>query len=59
MSICFCRTIMALAVVVLAIFFWPALWAKWVIVALGALLAIFSLFYKKCCCASGKEKKAE
>jgi hypothetical protein len=55
MNICFCRTIMALAVVVLAIFFWPAVWAKWVIVALGALLAIFSLFYKKCCCASKKE----
>jgi hypothetical protein len=59
MSVCFCRTVLALAVVVLAIFFWPALWAKWVIVAAGALLAIMGLFYNSCCCRSKKEPKTE
>lgn len=58
MSVCFCRFLLAAAVVVMAIFFLPAPWAKWVIVGAGALLAIMSLFYNKCCCAS-KVKKAE
>ena len=46
---------MALAVVVLAIFWWPASWAKWVIVAAAAVLAVMSLFYKKCFCQDRKE----
>jgi hypothetical protein len=49
MSLCFCRLILALAIVVMAIFFLPAVWAKWVIIIAGALLAIMSLFYNKCC----------
>jgi hypothetical protein len=57
MKICFCRFLMAAAIVVLAIFWWPAVWAKWVIVALGAILAIMSLFYQACCCRG--EKKVE
>jgi hypothetical protein len=55
MSLCFCRFLFAAAIVVLAIIWWPAVWAKWVIVALGAILAIMSLFYKKCFCAGKKE----
>jgi hypothetical protein len=39
----------------LAIFWWPAIWAKWVIVAAAAILAIMSLFYKACCCRSLKK----
>lgn len=58
MSLCFCRFLLAAAIVVMALFFLPAPWAKWVIVVAGALLAIMSLFYKTCCCA-GKLKKAE
>ena len=58
MSLCFCRFLLAAAIVVMALFFLPADWAKWVIVAAGTLLAIMSLFYNKCCCAS-KVKKAE
>ena len=57
MKLCFCRFLLALGIVVLAVFFLPAAWAKWVIVAAAALLAIMSLFYKSCCCASLKEGK--
>lgn len=57
MKLCFCRFLLALGIVVLAVFFLPAVWAKWVIVAAGALLVIMSLFYSKCCCASLKEGK--
>jgi len=58
MKLCFCRFLLAVAIVVMALFFLPAAWAKWVIVVAGALLAIMSLFYNKCCCAS-KVKKAD
>ena len=57
MSLCFCRFLLAVAIVVMAVFFLPAAWAKWVIVAAAALLAIMSLFYNKCCCRSMKEGK--
>lgn len=49
MKLCFCRLVLALGIVVLAIFWWPESWAKWVILVAGALLAIMSLFYDKCC----------
>lgn len=49
MKLCFCRFLLALGVIVLAVFWWPESWAKWVIVAAGAILAIMSLFYNKCC----------
>lgn len=54
MKLCFCRFLMAAAIVVLAIFWWPAVWAKWVILAAGAILAIMSLFYQKCFCQDKK-----
>jgi len=56
MKLCFCRFILAAAILVLAIFFWPVAWAKWVIVVASALLAVMSLFYQTCCCRG--EKKA-
>ena len=56
MKLCFCRFILAAAVVVLAVVWWPLAWAKWAIVAAGAILAIMSLFYQTCCCRG--EKKA-
>ena len=58
MSICFCRCLFAVVIAVLAIFWWPAIWAQWVIVVAAVLLAIMSLFYKSCCCA-GMLKKGE
>jgi len=58
MKLCFCRFILSMAVVVLAVFFWPATWAKWVIVAAAAILAIMSLFYQTCCCRSLKKAEA-
>jgi hypothetical protein len=59
MKLCFCRFLLALAVVVLAVFFWPESWAKWIIVVAGALLAIMSLFYNVCCCRMKKEAAAK
>jgi hypothetical protein len=41
----------------MAIFWWPATWAKWVIIVAAAILAIMSLFYQTCCCRG--MKKAE
>ncbi|MDH4219707.1 MAG: hypothetical protein OEY18_07870 [Candidatus Aminicenantes bacterium] len=55
MKLCFCRFLLAAAIVVLAIFFLPAAWAKWVIIIAGVLLAIMSLFYKTCFCRAKKE----
>jgi hypothetical protein len=42
----------------LAIFGLPAAWAKWVIVAAAAILAIMSLFYQTCCCRTLKKAEA-
>ena len=58
MKLCFCRFLLAVAIVVIAVFFLDATWAKLVLIIAGALLAIMSLFYNKCCCSS-KVKKAE
>ena len=56
MKLCFCRFLLAAAIVVIAIVWLPAVWAKWVIVIAAALLALMSLFYKKCFC---QDKKTE
>ncbi|MGD8535591.1 MAG: hypothetical protein PVF66_07040 [Candidatus Aminicenantes bacterium] len=55
MKLCFCRFLLALGIVVLAVFFFGEPWAKWIIVAAGAILAIMSLFYNVCCCRMKKE----
>ena len=44
----------AAAIVVIALVWFPALWTKWAFVIAGALLAILSLFYKKCFCGDKK-----
>jgi len=59
MKLCFCRFLLALGVVVLAVFFFGEPWAKWVIVAAGAILAIMSLFYNVCCFRMKKEAAAK
>ena len=54
MKFCFCRFVLAAAIAVLAIFWWPAVWAKWVIFIAAVLLAIMALFYQTCCCRNKK-----
>jgi hypothetical protein len=49
MKLCLCRFILAVAILVIALIWGPTMWAKWVIVAAAALLAIMSLFYNVCC----------
>jgi len=55
MKLCICRLILSLVIVVLALIWWPAGWAKIVIIIAAALLAIMSLFYNKCCLHKTKE----
>jgi len=57
MKMCFCRFLMAVAIIVLVLFFLPAVWAKWVTIGAAALLALMSLNYQKCCCSSKKKKE--
>jgi Flp pilus assembly protein TadB len=38
MKLCFCRFLLAVGIVVLALVWGPEAWAKWVIVAAAALL---------------------
>lgn len=59
MKICFCRFLLAAAIIVLAIFWWPQVWVQWVVIGLAVLLAITSLFYKTCCCAERLKAKEE
>jgi len=47
--------LLAVGIIVLALFWWPVGWAKIVIIVAAALLALFSLFYNVCCCRKGKE----
>ena len=57
MKLCFCRFLLAVGIIVLAVVWWPETWAKWVIVAAAALLAIMSLFFKTCFCRSMLKKE--
>ena len=57
MKLCFCRFLLALGIAVLAVFFWPEAWARWVIILASGLLAIMSLFYRACCCANLMKKE--
>jgi hypothetical protein len=54
MKFCFCRFLLAIAILVLAIGWWPASWVKIVIIIASAILALMSLFYNVCCCRKGK-----
>ena len=59
MKFCFCRFILATAILVLAIVWWPGSWAKIVIIVASALLALMSFFYNTCCCRKKKESCKE
>jgi membrane protein YdbS with pleckstrin-like domain len=57
MKLCFCRLLLAVAIAVLAIFWWTETWAQWVIIGAAVLLALMSLFYTTCCCATFMKKE--
>jgi hypothetical protein len=59
MGICFCRFLLAAAVLVIALVAWGASWAKIAVIIGAALLAIASLGYKTCCCRMRQEGAAE
>ncbi|MDD3641960.1 MAG: hypothetical protein PHQ19_00630 [Candidatus Krumholzibacteria bacterium] len=56
MKLCFCRFILAAAILVLSLFFWPHTWAKVVIIIAALVLTIMSFFYNVCCCRRKKEE---
>ena len=56
MKFCFCRFLMAAAILVLTIFFYGVGWAKIVTIIVAALLTIMSFFYNTCCCRKGKDE---
>jgi len=59
MKLCFCRFLLAAAIIVLAIVWGPTVWAKWAIVAAAGILAVMSLFYTSCCCTDRKKAAKE
>jgi hypothetical protein len=59
LKLCFCRFLLALAILVLAIVWWPAGWAKIVTIVAAAILTLMSFFYNVCCCRRGKESCSE
>ena len=59
MKLCFCRVLLALAILVLAIVWWPAAWAKIVIIVAAAILTLMGFFYNFCCRQIGKESCCE
>jgi hypothetical protein len=56
MKVCFCRVLLAVATLVIALVWWPAPWAKIAVIIAAALLAIMSLFYQSCCCRMKEER---
>jgi hypothetical protein len=54
MNACFCRTILALLVIVFA--WWNVSWASIALTVIGAILALMALTGNKCCCQSKKEE---
>jgi len=54
MKLCFCRFLLSAGILVVALVWWPEMWAKWVIVVAGGLMAILSLFFNFCCMAKKK-----
>lgn len=52
---CFCRTILALLVIVFA--WWNVTWAPIALTVIGAILALIAITGNKCCCQAKKEEK--
>jgi hypothetical protein len=55
MKLCFCRFLLAAAILVLALVWWPATWAKLGIIIASAVLVVMSFFYNVCCCRKKKD----
>ena len=49
MKVCFCRLVLALAILVIALVWWATSWAKIVVILAAAALAITSLLSTSCC----------
>jgi len=58
MKICFCRVLLAVAIAAIALFWWPAGWARIAIIIAAGLLAVAGLFPAACCCMK-QEKPVE
>jgi len=56
MKICCCRVFLPAAIVVVALVWWPAGWARIAIMIAAGLLAVAGLFPAACCCC-GKGAK--
>ena len=56
MKPCYCRTILAVAVIVLA--WWAPSWTKYALTVIGGLLAVMSLAGNKCCCNPAEKEGA-
>ena len=54
-SVCFCRFLLAVAILVVSLVWWATSWAQIVVAIAAALLAIMSLFYNSCCCRGKQE----
>jgi len=52
---CFCRTVLALLVIVFA--WWSVSLAPIALTIIGAILALMALTGNKCCCQAKKEEK--
>ena len=61
MKVCFCRILLAVAIAVIALIWWPASWAKIAIIIAAVLLAVAGFFPACCCCCccAKQEKPAE
>jgi uncharacterized membrane protein len=55
MKICFCRILLAVAIAVIALVWWPAGWAKFVIAIAAVLLAVAGFSPATCCCKEQKK----
>jgi hypothetical protein len=59
MKMCGCRIGLAVAIAVIALIWWPAGWARIVIVIAAGLLVVAGLFPAACCCCMKQEKPVE
>jgi hypothetical protein len=59
MKNCFCRVLLAVAIALIALIWWPAGWARMAIVIAAALLAVAGFFPAACCCCMKREKPVE
>lgn len=55
MKVCFCRTILALLIIVFA--WWNVSWAPIALTIIGAILALMAISGNKCCCQRTCEEK--